>query len=43
VKTLPGVREAIEERQYELAEQKIRMAAEVSGGMATRIIELMAQ
>jgi N-acetylated-alpha-linked acidic dipeptidase len=34
VKTLPGVREAIEERQYELAEQEIHVAAEVIAGMA---------
>ena len=43
VKTLPGVREAIEERQYELAEQEIYVAAEVIAGMAMRIRELMAQ
>ena len=43
VKTLPGVREAIEERQYELAEQEIYVAAEVIAGMAMHIRELMAQ
>ena len=43
VKTLPGVREAIEERQYELAEQEIHVAAEVIAGMARRIRELTAQ
>jgi N-acetylated-alpha-linked acidic dipeptidase len=40
VKTLPGVREAIEERQYELAEQVIHVAAEVIAGMAFRIQQL---
>ncbi len=40
VKTIPGVREAIEERQYELVEEEIYTAAEVISGMAARVREL---
>jgi hypothetical protein len=40
VKTIPGVREAIEQRQYELAEDEIYVAAEVIEGMAARVREL---
>ena len=37
VKTLPGVREAIEERQYALVEDEIFIAADVISGMAARV------
>lgn len=37
VKTLPGVREAIEERQYDVAESEILTAAEVIRGVAERV------
>ena len=37
VKTLPGVREAIEERQYALVEDEIFVAADVISGMAARV------
>ncbi len=40
VKTIPGVREAIEERQYEVAEDEIIVAADVISGMAARVSEL---
>ena len=40
VKTIPGVREAIEQRQYELAEDEIYVAAEVIEGMAARVRDL---
>jgi len=40
VKTIPGVREAIEERQYDLAEDEIYVAADVVTGMAARVQEL---
>ncbi|CAE7874932.1 Folh1 [Symbiodinium microadriaticum] len=40
VKTIPGVREAIEERQYDLVEDEIFVAAEVISGMADRVREL---
>jgi N-acetylated-alpha-linked acidic dipeptidase len=40
VKTIPGVREAIEERQYELVEDEIFVAADVISGMAARVREL---
>ncbi|MCB1669953.1 MAG: transferrin receptor-like dimerization domain-containing protein [Gammaproteobacteria bacterium] len=40
VKTLPGVREAIEERQFGIAESEIQTAAGVLRGMAERIREL---
>lgn len=37
VKTIPGVREAIEQRNYEIVEPQIAIAAEVLNGMASRI------
>ncbi len=37
VKTLPGVREAIEQRQYDRAAAEIETAAEVLRGMAARV------
>jgi N-acetylated-alpha-linked acidic dipeptidase len=37
VKTLPGVREAIEERQYQLVADEIVVAADVISGMAERV------
>ena len=37
VKTIPGVREAIEQREYEKVEPQIEIAAEVLNGMAQRI------
>lgn len=40
VKTIPGVREAIEERQYQLVEDQIVIAADVIRGMAERVREL---
>jgi N-acetylated-alpha-linked acidic dipeptidase len=40
VKTIPGVREAIEERQYDLVEDEIFVAADVISGMANRVKEL---
>ncbi|HBJ88352.1 MAG TPA: folate hydrolase, partial [Gammaproteobacteria bacterium] len=40
VKTIPGVREAIEERQYKLVEDEIFVAADVISGMAARVREL---
>jgi N-acetylated-alpha-linked acidic dipeptidase len=40
VKTIPGVREAIEQRQYDLVAQQIETAAEVIKGMATRVDQL---
>ncbi|MEQ8955915.1 MAG: transferrin receptor-like dimerization domain-containing protein, partial [Gammaproteobacteria bacterium] len=40
VKTIPGVREAIEERQYDMAEDEIIVAADVISGMAARVREL---
>lgn len=40
VKTIPGVREAIEERQYDLVEDEIFVAAEVISGMAARVMGL---
>jgi N-acetylated-alpha-linked acidic dipeptidase len=40
VKTIPGVREAIEQRQYDLVPQQIDTAAEVIEGMATRVDQL---
>ncbi|MBT8146346.1 MAG: M28 family peptidase [Gammaproteobacteria bacterium] len=40
VKTIPGVREAIEERQYNLVEDEIHVAADVVTGMAARVQEL---
>jgi N-acetylated-alpha-linked acidic dipeptidase len=40
VKTIPGVREAIEERQTELVEDEIIVAADVIQGMASRVREL---
>lgn len=40
VKTLPGVREAIEERQYDMAADEIFVAADVLSGMAQRIRNL---
>jgi N-acetylated-alpha-linked acidic dipeptidase len=41
VKTIPGVREAIEERQYERVEDEIFVAADVISGMAARVRELV--
>ena len=43
VKTIPGVREAIEERQYELVEDEVYVAADVVAGMAARVRELAEQ
>ncbi|MFK7863336.1 MAG: M28 family peptidase [Pseudohongiellaceae bacterium] len=40
VKTIPGVREAIEQRQYELVPAQIENAAGVIQGMADRVREL---
>ncbi|MDT8427946.1 MAG: transferrin receptor-like dimerization domain-containing protein [Pseudomonadales bacterium] len=40
VKTIPGVREAIEERQYDLVEEEISVVADVISGMAARVREL---
>jgi N-acetylated-alpha-linked acidic dipeptidase len=40
VKTIPGVREAIEERQYDLVEEEIAVAADVISGMAARVRDL---
>ncbi len=37
VKTIPGVREAIEEREFDKVEPQIEIAAEVLNGMADRI------
>ena len=37
VKTLPGVREAIEERQYDLVSDEIFVAADVISGVASRV------
>ncbi len=37
VKTIPGVREAIEQREYDRVEAQIEIAAEVLNGMADRI------
>jgi N-acetylated-alpha-linked acidic dipeptidase len=43
VKTIPGVREAIEQRSYEMVEPQIAIAAEVLHGMAERIESLAAE
>ena len=40
VKTIPGVREAIEQRQYDQVENEVETAAEVISGMAERIRQL---
>jgi N-acetylated-alpha-linked acidic dipeptidase len=40
VKTIPGVREAIEQRQYNLVAQQIDIAAEVIERMAARVDQL---
>jgi N-acetylated-alpha-linked acidic dipeptidase len=40
VKTIPGVREAIEQRQYDLVAQQIDTAAQVIEGMAARVDQL---
>jgi len=40
VKTLPGVREAIEERQYELVEEEVNAAATVLNRLAVQVREL---
>ena len=37
VKTIPGVREAIEQREYEKVEPQIEIAASVLNAMAERI------
>ena len=37
VKTIPGVREAIEERQFQLVEEEIGIVTEVLNGMAERV------
>jgi N-acetylated-alpha-linked acidic dipeptidase len=37
VKTIPGVRESIEQREYEKVEPQIRLAAEVLDGLSERI------
>jgi hypothetical protein len=37
VKTIPGVREAIEEREYDKVPAQIAIAASVLNGMAARI------
>ncbi len=37
VKTIPGVREAIEQRKYEMVETQIQLAAEVLDGVSERI------
>jgi N-acetylated-alpha-linked acidic dipeptidase len=37
VKTIPGVREAIEQREYDIVEEQVKIAAEVLNGMAERI------
>ena len=42
VKTIPGVREAIEQREYDNVAGQIEIAAEVINAMASRI-ELIAQ
>jgi N-acetylated-alpha-linked acidic dipeptidase len=41
VKTIPGVREAIEQREFDIVEEQVKIAAEVLHGMAERI-ELLA-
>jgi N-acetylated-alpha-linked acidic dipeptidase len=43
VKTIPGVREAIEQRQYELVAAEIEVAAEVIRAMAVRVRQLVAE
>lgn len=43
VKTIPGVRESIEQRNYEMVEPQIAIAADVLNGMAERIETLTAQ
>ena len=40
VKTIPGVREAIEQRQYDQVAAQIEIAAEVLTNMALRLDEL---
>jgi len=40
VKTIPGVREAIEQREFTLAEEEIYTAAEVIQGMADHVKQL---
>ena len=42
VKTIPGVREAIEQREYDKVEYQIEIAAAVINGMANRINILVA-
>ncbi|MCH7670552.1 MAG: M28 family peptidase [Proteobacteria bacterium] len=42
VKTIPGVREAIEQRQYELVAAEIEVAADVIRAMAARVRQLAA-
>ena len=37
VKTIPGVREAIEQREYDIVEEQVKIAAEVLHGMAERV------
>jgi N-acetylated-alpha-linked acidic dipeptidase len=43
VKTIPGVREAIEQRKYDMVEPQIAIAADVLSGMAERIETLTSQ
>ncbi|MCH8173912.1 MAG: M28 family peptidase [Proteobacteria bacterium] len=43
VKTIPGVREAIEQRQYELVAPEIEVAADVIRAMAARVRQLAAE
>ena len=43
VKTIPGVRESIEQRNYAMVEPQIAIAAEVLNGMAERIETLTAE
>lgn len=43
VKTIPGVREAIEQRQYELVAAEIEVAADVIRAMAARVRQLAAE
>jgi len=42
VKTIPGVRESIEQREFEKVGPQIGIAADVLSGMADRISELSA-
>jgi N-acetylated-alpha-linked acidic dipeptidase len=41
VKTIPGVREAIEQREYDLVQEQVELAAQVIEGMSRRIEEII--